>query len=181
MPSCPIRLKRVKRENSNVDIFRLFLPITLHFIQTLFLAILIFGSLIHVLQKYFLWSFFNFVLQFQVLRNMDNKLFSHLFLWISYGQLVRSNIMNDNFICISGFRLTDTPILDINVTARNGSVVKCFAHCLRMENCKSVSVNKDSSLCRLYDVSIAAIGSSPVQDVHWDTFTYKGWLRFFFR
>ena len=88
--------------------------------------------------------------------------------------------MNDNFICISGFKLTDTPILDINITVGNGSVIKCFAHRLRMANCKSVSVKKDSSLCRLYDVSIAAIGSSPVQDVDWDTFTYKGRLVFIF-
>ena len=110
-----------------------------------------------------------------------DKLFCHLFLWISYGQFVHSNIMNDNFICISGFKLTDTPILDINITVGNGSVIKCFAHCSRMENCKSVPVKKDSTLCRLYDVSIAAIGSSPVQDVDWDTFTYKGRLVLFFR
>ena len=100
--------------------------------------------------------FFNFVLQFKILRNMD-QLFYHLFLWIRYSHFVRCNIKNDDFICVNGFKLTDTPILDINVTVGNGSVIRCFAHCLRMENCKSVSVKKDSSLCRLYDVSIAAI------------------------
>ena len=106
---------------------------------------------------------------------MDN-LFYHLFLWINCGQFVRNNIINDDFVCISNFKLTDTPILDMKLD--NGSKIKCFAYCLRLENCKSVSMKKDSSTCRLFGVSISAIGSSPERDTDWDKFTYKGCLVF---
>ena len=105
------------------------------------------------------------------------KLFYLWFLWINYSLFVSGNIMNDDFVCISNFKLTDTPILEMKPD--NSSIIKCFAQCLRMENCKSVSVKRDSSTCRLYDVSVAAIGSSPERDADWDTFTYKGWLVFF--
>ena len=77
------------------------------------------------------------------------------------------------FLKLEGYELMNPSIAVVSRrTSFPSAPLYCCIACKTTQNCKSVSVNKQQTTCKLYDVSVTAYGSNPVEDSNWDTYTY---------
>ena len=97
--------------------------------------------------------------------------------WIYLTQNGICSLLNNDFLTIDNYKLSDPPLAEMS--SNNWSPIRCSILCNQMENCKSISVRKDETSCRIYGVSAFSIGSTPVYDDDWQTLGKKG--RYYYR
>ena len=82
--------------------------------------------------------------------------------------------MDNYFVTLDNYKLDDSPLKDIDMTENNWTIRKCVFMCSHLENCKTVTVKKDKTRCKLFSVSAFGIGSTPVKDNEWQTLSTPG-------
>ena len=93
-------------------------------------------------------------------------------LW-TYDVLL-SDVLENYFVTLSDYKLDDSPLMDIDMAGNNWTIRKCVFMCSHLENCKTVTVKKDKTRCKLFSVSVFGIGSAPVKDNDWQTLSTSG-------
>ena len=95
-----------------------------------------------------------------------------MLLW-SYDVLL-SDVLENYFVTLSNYKLDDSPLKDIDMAENNWTIRKCVFMCNHLENCKTVTVKKDKTRCKLFSVSEFGIGSTPVKDNEWQALSISG-------
>ena len=88
--------------------------------------------------------------------------------------VVFSATVDNYFVTLDNYKLDDFPLKDIDMAENNWTIRKCVFMCNHLESCKTVTVKKDKSLCKLFSVSAFGIGSTPVKDNEWQTLSASG-------
>ncbi len=84
------------------------------------------------------------------------------------------NVME--YVAVDYYRIDNEPLRIIagsELPAVASLLMYCSVLCLQTFNCKALSTKYDSSMCKLYDVSLDAPGVLAVYDVNWRTFHGK--------
>ena len=95
-----------------------------------------------------------------------------LLAWASLLSVALGNLMSSRFVVVDDFKLDDKPLMDIS--ENKWSAIRCSLLCQNVENCESLSVKKDGTRCKLFNVSVFGIGSTPVKDNQWQTLGKPG-------
>ena len=88
--------------------------------------------------------------------------------------MLLSDVLENYFVTLSDYKLDDSPLKDIDTTENNWTIRKCVFMCNHLESCKTVTVKKDKTRCKLFSVSVFGIGSTPVKDNEWQTLSISG-------
>ncbi len=85
--------------------------------------------------------------------------------------IIEEFYFSDRLIKIDNYRLDNEPLSKITQLPSGPSLVLyCGLLCLQMEECQSVSILNNSTICKLYNVSLAMLGSIPISDNDWNTY-----------
>ena len=62
-----------------------------------------------------------------------------------HSLVATASLVKDRLVVLKDYALSDSPILDIDMTRSRWSKIKCSLTCQQMTCCKSVSIKKDLS------------------------------------
>ena len=88
--------------------------------------------------------------------------------------VVLSATVDNYFVTLDNYKLDDSALKDIDMAENNWTIRKCVFMCSHVENCKTVTVKKDKTQCKLFTVTVFGIGSTPVKDNEWQTLSASG-------
>ena len=97
-----------------------------------------------------------------------------LLMFLCTCDVVLSATVDNYFVTLDNYKLNDFPLKDIDMTKNNWTIRKCVFMCNHLENCKTVTVKKDKTRCKLFSVSVFGIGSTQVKDNEWKTLSISG-------